>query len=105
MQYEKKSPIDHILHRPDTYVGIVLCVVEPMPLSHKIGRIECVSLDALVSYSPALYKIFDELLVNAADNHFQYQDTTALTITVTMADVTVRNTGRGIPIEMHPIEK
>ena len=61
--YQKKTQLEHILLRPDTYVGSTerqdqkLWVHDGEGLVHKE-----------ISYVPGLYKIFDEILVNAADN-------------------------------------
>jgi DNA topoisomerase II len=56
-----------------------------------------------VTYVPGLYKIFDEILVNAADN--KQRDATMTTIRVTIdqaaGTVAVWNDGRGIPVVMH----
>ena len=54
------SQLDHVLKRPDTYIGSVekeeadLWVLEE-------GKM----VSRKVSYAPGLYKIFDEILVNA----------------------------------------
>uniref|UniRef100_A0A6V7QY46 DNA topoisomerase 2 n=1 Tax=Ananas comosus var. bracteatus TaxID=296719 RepID=A0A6V7QY46_ANACO len=61
--YQKKTQLEHILLRPDTYIGSVekhtqtLWVYENGEMVHRS-----------VTYVPGLYKIFDEILVNAADN-------------------------------------
>ena len=56
---------------------------------------------------PGLYKIFDEILVNAADN--KVRDSTMDTLKVTFSrdnnEVSVYNNGRGIPISVHETEK
>ena len=62
--YTKKSQLEHILLRPDTYVGstennkILLWIYDEL---HKLKKIEINSIDAL-------FKIYDEVLVNASDN-------------------------------------
>ena len=60
-----------------------------------------------VSFVPGLYKIFDEILVNAADN--KHNDKNMDTIKVTMdrekGEISVWNNGYGIPIEIHAKEK
>ena len=63
--YQKKTPIEHVLLRPDTYIGSV----EPQEQEMWIYEGEEVGLiNRKVNYVPGLYKIFDEILVNAADN-------------------------------------
>ena len=60
-----------------------------------------------VSYVPGLYKIFDEILVNAADNkqNDKNMDTIRVTVNVSKGEISVWNNGRGIPIEIHDKEK
>lgn len=61
--YQKKSQLEHILLRPDTYIGSTekqqqtLWVHDGERLVYKT-----------ITYAPGLFKIFDEILVNAADN-------------------------------------
>jgi len=60
-----------------------------------------------VSYVPGLYKIFDEILVNAADNKQRDKNMNEIKVWVDRehGEIAVRNNGRGIPIEMHDKEK
>lgn len=63
--YQKKTPIEHVLLRPDTYIGSV----EPQEQDMWVHDGEEVGLVCRkINYVPGLYKIFDEILVNAADN-------------------------------------
>ena len=63
--YQKKTQLEHILLRPDTYIGSTEQTTEPMfVLNAETKRIE--SKD--VTFTPGFYKIFDEIIVNAADN-------------------------------------
>lgn len=58
-----------------------------------------------VSYVPGLYKIFDEILVNAADNkqRDKNMDTIKVTVDREKGEISVSNNGRGIPIEIHKV--
>ncbi len=58
-----------------------------------------------VSYVPGLYKIFDEILVNAADNKQRDKNMDTIKVTVDRAkgEISVLNNGRGIPIEIHEV--
>lgn len=60
-----------------------------------------------VNFVPGLYKIFDEILVNAADNkqRDKNMDTIKVTVDRENGEISVLNNGRGIPIEMHQKEK
>ena len=61
--YQKKTQLEHILLRPDTYIGSTEKQQQKMWI-HDGAGIRLADID----YVPGLYKIFDEILVNAADN-------------------------------------
>ena len=61
--YQKKTQLEHILLRPDTYIGSTERQQQKMWI-HDGASIKLADID----YVPGLYKIFDEILVNAADN-------------------------------------
>ena len=61
--YQKKTQLEHILLRPDTYIGST--EAQQQKLWVHDGE-QLVLQD--IEYVPGLYKIFDEILVNAADN-------------------------------------
>lgn len=54
--------------------------------------------------TPGMYKIFDEIVVNAADNKQRDPNMDKLDITIDASKnmVSVRNNGKGIPVLMHP---
>jgi len=58
-----------------------------------------------VSYVPGLYKIFDEILVNAADNKHNDKNMNEIKVTIDResGEISVRNNGKGIPIEVHEV--
>ena len=60
-----------------------------------------------INFVPGLYKIFDEILVNAADNkqRDKNMDTIKVSIDRATGRISVYNNGRGIPIEIHEKEK
>ena len=62
--YQKKTQLEHILLRPDTYIGSVQPNTENMWVYDEDEGM--VNRD--ITYVPGFYKIFDEILVNAADN-------------------------------------
>ena len=59
------------------------------------------------TYVPGLYKIFDEILVNAADNKQRdpRMDTIKVDIKPEEGLISIMNNGKGIPVEMHKEEK
>ncbi|KAF2675536.1 type II DNA topoisomerase [Microthyrium microscopicum] len=99
-KYKKISHLEHILIRPDTYIGSVERTDQEMWVyNSESDQMEF----RKVNYVPGLYKIFDEILVNAADN--KQNDKTMSEIKVTVdrekGEISVQNDGKGIPIEIH----
>ncbi|KAG8566354.1 hypothetical protein GDO81_013196 [Engystomops pustulosus] len=101
--YQKKTQLEHILLRPDTYIGSVEPVTQQMWVFDEDEGLNCRE----VTFVPGLYKIFDEILVNAADN--KQRDPTMSCIKVTIDPenntVSVWNNGKGIPVVEHKVEK
>ena len=58
-----------------------------------------------VSFVPGLYKIFDEIMVNAADNKQRDKNMDEIRVEVDRDNglVSVQNNGRGIPVEKHAV--
>ena len=56
-----------------------------------------------ITYTPGLYKIFDEIVVNAADNKQRDPNMDKLDIVVDAVHnkISVRNNGKGIPVVIH----
>lgn len=72
-RYKKKSQLEHILDRPDSYIGSIEMtdLDEPMWVVDKKendnGDKENTLVKKNLKIVPGLYKIFDEILVNAGD--------------------------------------
>ncbi|KAG2653254.1 hypothetical protein PVAP13_1NG440800 [Panicum virgatum] len=99
--YQKKSQLEHILLRPDTYIGSVEKHTQTLWV-YEVGAMVYRS----VTYVPGLYKIFDEILVNAADNKQRdpRMDSLRVEIDVEGCCISVYNNGDGIPVEVHQEE-
>ena len=95
--YQKKTQLEHILIRPDTYVGST-----EIEKSYKwILRNDNLKFtNEEITYVPALYKIFDEVLVNAADNYHRDHRMNLLQVEINqeLGYVSVHNNGKGIPV-------
>ncbi|XP_051992577.1 DNA topoisomerase 2-beta isoform X2 [Xyrauchen texanus] len=101
--YQKKTQLEHILLRPDTYIGSVEPVTQQMwVFDDEIGM----NLRE-ITFVPGLYKIFDEILVNAADNKQRDKNMTTIKINVDPESntISVWNNGKGIPVVEHKDEK
>jgi len=102
--YQKKTPLEHILCRPDTYIGSTERDSADMyVLDGQTKRI----VQRNVTYTPGLYKIFDEIIVNAADNKQRdgSMDRIDVEIDAESNTISVKNNGKGIPIVMHKDHK
>ena len=103
-KYQKKTPIEHILTRPDTYVGDIKVQEEPMDIfDDDLQKI----VKKNIKYVPALYKIFDEIIVNAFDHtkNDPTCDTIKISIDKEKNEISVFNNGKGIDVEIHPQHK
>ena len=102
-RYQKLTQLQHILKRPDTYIGSVERTEKQMWVFNS----ETSLMDFReVHFVPGLYKIFDEILVNAADNKHNDKNMSEIRVTVNRdtGEISVLNDGRGIPIEIHAKE-
>lgn len=101
--YQKLSQLEHILKRPDTYIGSV----EKTKTEMWCFDAETESMVFKeVTIVPGLYKIFDEILVNAADNKIRDPSMKNIRVKIDAENniIEVMNDGKGIPIEMHTKE-
>ncbi|EMD93294.1 hypothetical protein COCC4DRAFT_165100 [Bipolaris maydis ATCC 48331] len=99
-KYQMLTHLEHIMKRPDTYIGSVERQTDKMWVYNS----EAESMEYRdVSYVPGLYKIFDEILVNAADNKQNDKNMSEIRVTVDResGEISIRNDGKGIPIEIH----
>ncbi|XP_069642460.1 DNA topoisomerase 2-alpha [Haliaeetus albicilla] len=101
--YQKKTQLEHILLRPDTYIGSVELVTQQMWVFDEDVGLNCRD----VTFVPGLYKIFDEILVNAADNKQRDKSMSCIKVTIDVENntISVWNNGKGIPVVEHKVEK
>uniref|UniRef100_A0ACD5TW45 Uncharacterized protein n=1 Tax=Avena sativa TaxID=4498 RepID=A0ACD5TW45_AVESA len=99
--YQKKTQLEHILLRPDTYVGSIEKHKQQLWV-YEGGAM----VNREISFVPGLYKIFDEILVNAADNKQRdpSMDSLRVDIDVEGCCISVYNNGDGVPVEIHQEE-
>lgn len=99
--YQKKSQLEHILLRPDTYIGSIEKHTQTLWVYENDEMV-----NRPVTYVPGLYKIFDEILVNAADNKQRdpKMDSVKVVIDVEQNLISVCNSGDGVPVEIHQEE-
>ncbi|KDE07461.1 hypothetical protein, variant [Microbotryum lychnidis-dioicae p1A1 Lamole] len=107
--YVKLSQLEHVLKRPDTYIGSIEAVTQQMWVfdPDTTGGTGGTLVNRQTTFVPGLYKIFDEILVNAADNKAKNAEMSYIKVTINREDkkIVVENDGPGIPIEEHKTEK
>ena len=101
---QKLTHIEHVLKRPDSYIGPVEVTTEPYWI---LSGNHFEKKDS--KYSPGLLKIFDEILVNAIDRNSLYpKGVTSISVDVDQVNgkITIENNGPlgGISIRMHEKE-
>ncbi|XP_055342931.1 DNA topoisomerase 2-alpha-like isoform X3 [Paramacrobiotus metropolitanus] len=102
--YQKKSQLEHILIRPDTYIGSTELVSQKMWV---YDTEEKKMVFREIKFVPGLYKIFDEILVNAADNKQRDPKMSMIKVGIDAEQnqISVWNNGHGIPVVEHKEEK
>jgi DNA topoisomerase-2 len=112
--YQKKTQKEHIKDAPDTYVG----AIEPDEILNWSFNNEGNIAHHTYTWTPALYKLFDESIVNCRDHYIRLNqkmlNKEENVIPVTSVDVsvdkktgiiTLMNDGNGIDIAQHPQHK
>lgn len=120
-KYQSKELKEHILDIPDTYIGDV--EENPLESAWVVSEIKeekkCSAqlVQRTVNVVMGLYKIFDEILVNASDNRPRTEDSKKQDNTVQVTKVikvqisqdegwiSVKNDGDGIPVVEHKEHK
>ena len=97
--YVKLSQRDHVYKLPDSYVGSVEKTTVQTVVVDEDGHIETKQIE----YIPALYKIYDEVLVNAIDQFTRRfnkkHPVTRIDIDVTSDRISITNNGLSIPLK------
>ena len=100
--YVKLSPIEHVLKKPGMYVGDLDYRNEKQFIYNKDkGKIEQKTID----WSPGLYKIVDELVVNAYDQSIRDQTLNVISVHLNEKSFSIFNDGTGIDVVLHPTHK
>ncbi|CAF1167473.1 unnamed protein product [Adineta ricciae] len=98
--YQLLEQLDHILKRPETYIGSNRPCREEMWIVDESNIEGPKIVKKEITYVPGLYKIFDEILVNAADNKQRDKTMTSIEVDINQekGEIKICNDGRGIPV-------
>jgi DNA topoisomerase-2 len=106
-KYQKKSDKEHVLDNPDTYVGSIENVKsEQYVFDPELNKIVSINMD----YNPALFKLFDEGIVNCRDHVMRMkqqkgnnvEQVNQIHVTIENDIIHMLNNGNGIDVEKHP---
>jgi DNA topoisomerase-2 len=93
-KYKKMSQIEHVLKKPSLYIGSTDFIKSKQFILNNDKIIE-----KETDYNPALYKIIDELIVNAYDQSIQDLTLNEITAKIDNKHFSIFNNGISIPIE------
>lgn len=97
-KYKSFTHHEHILKRPDTYVGDLNSHNENLWIYDEISD-KIIKKD--IEYIPGLYKIFDEILVNAIDHSKNDKNCDIIKVNIENDYIEVWNNGDGIDVVIH----
>ena len=113
-KYQKMSDKEHILKKPDTYIGSIdMTQTETYVYNTETSSI----VQREITYIPGLYKLFDEGAVNSRDHYVRQAQAiadgkpNALPVTYIDFDISedgvisITNDGNGIDVAQHPEHK
>jgi DNA topoisomerase-2 len=105
-KYIKLTHKEHILERPNMYIGSISNETKNMFIIEDSQDFENLKIsNKMVSYNPGFLKLFDEILTNASDHSIRTNLVKYIKINVNKDFISIENDGPGIPIEMHKKEK
>jgi DNA topoisomerase II len=95
-KYQKFTQREHVLARPGMYIGEVKTITTDQWV---IDDSKMVFKN--LSWNPGVFKVFDEILTNAADESQRNTTVKSIKVDVSPDQISILNDGSGIPVEIH----
>jgi DNA topoisomerase-2 len=96
ISYKKYDQREHVLMKPGMYIGSI-DFIQSKQLIYENDQI----IEKQINYNPGLYKIIDELIVNAYDQSIRDKSLNEINTIIDTNSFSIFNSGIGIPIEKH----
>lgn len=96
-EYQKLTPIEHILKRSGMYLGSCENITSDCYVVDQDKMVK-----ETITYNPALLKMFDEIISNSVDVHLKSNGLNKIWVEFSelTGEITIKDNG-GIPVEMH----
>lgn len=101
-RYKKLTPKEHILKRPEMYIGNVYTETRKIFVFDEVDN---KFINQNVQYNAGFVKLYDEVLTNASDHYIRTGKVKYIKINVEKDHIVIENDGPGIPIVMHKEHK
>jgi DNA topoisomerase-2 len=110
-KYQQKTDKEHILDNPDTYIGSVE-IIESNQFIFSMNEGLTIK-EKQIQYVPALFKLFDEGIVNCRDHAIRMEKAVSekiensipvsyIDVIIQENSITMLNDGNGIDVAIHP---
>lgn len=102
-KYQKLTHREHVLHRPDMYIGSIQTEMKELFIVNDIDDPKMELKE--IKYNSGFVKIFDEILTNASDHSIRTDKVKNIKVNVNEDYISIENDGPGIPVKIHEKEK
>lgn len=104
-RYVKLTHREHILKRPDSYIGSVESEEVDMYVIDDCDLDDVRVVKKKVNNNPGFIKIFDEILSNASDHSIRTGEVSMIKINIEDNKIIIENDGPTVDLAIHPTEK